>query len=250
MRGARERAAAARRRRPRCASRAGAVDLGRADGRGRVPRRAARHRGAAVGRGSVPAAVGAGELRPRGARGDGLRGAGRRVGGRRSAGGDPARRDGIPAPCGRSRRRWRRPACGCCTDRAAARADRARRPPGRLRTVLHGRGGPPLRGELPRLLDAWAASWPDDRRRVSRLREGSGGLEPARGGRSTRSAHRLTRSLRWHSSAPRTENSVPLSQHFPVRGKRPPLLADNAGARGAEHEQCTLGHADAGSSGA
>ena len=61
-------------------------------------------RGAALGRRRLPAAVGAGELRPRRARGDGLRRAGRRVARRRAAGGDHRRPDRLSPRPGRPRR--------------------------------------------------------------------------------------------------------------------------------------------------
>ena len=76
----------------------------------------------------VPAAVGAGELRARGARGDGVRGAGRRVECRRPAGSHRARRHGLSSTTDRSRRHGRER--DCAPDRrgpAPPRGEAARR---------------------------------------------------------------------------------------------------------------------------
>ena len=77
-------------------------------------------RAAAVGRRRVPAAVGAGELRPGGARSDGVRGAGRRVARRRAARGDRARRHRVPARARTISTAWRGRRSRCSTDADAA----------------------------------------------------------------------------------------------------------------------------------
>ena len=78
---------------------------------------------------SLPAAVGAGELRPCGARGDGVRGAGRRVARGRAARGHRARRERLPASARGDRRdggERRRAAhqSRCCTHSVAQAACR------------------------------------------------------------------------------------------------------------------------------